>query len=315
MDSKQNYPWIDKSTGINPFESISNHIHPFLYFFRIIIALLKLPIFVICFSLSFLYFLLAMMIPSSNIKSTFIKINSKIFCRIFLLLMGNISILEIPTPLVDTFADSGEVRSINPGDIIFTNFGSYLNMFWLQMKYAPYFVIPHDSKSVEVHSFFIGFLRILKGFQTNNHPYFTLNEIIEKAKDDQCPIVIFPEGIPTNGTGILEFIEFDNQVNWENVNFHVFGFKHRSFGLSPNFTSGNGLFHLFSMLGRSMAGMNVKIALPQDVPEFNKYNTKEWLSQIRKVMGEIMRIPLLSVNRDAAEKYYKHINLVKVHND
>ena len=114
--------WIDQSTGINPFEATSTYIHPGMKVVRIFVALLKLPLFLLIFSLSFLYYILAMIIPINEIRTTLIKINSKIFDRILLFLLGNVFISVVPTPVVDTFNEPGETNSVNSGDIIISNF-------------------------------------------------------------------------------------------------------------------------------------------------------------------------------------------------
>lgn len=309
-------PWIDQSTGINPFEITSTYIHPGLKFVRFFIPLFKLPLFIITFSLSFLYYILAMMIPIKFISTNLIKINSKISDRIILFLFGNVFISTEPTPLVDTFNDAGEVNTVNPGDIIISNFGSYLNIIWFQMQYSPYFVIPCDSRSVVVYSFFTIIARILSNIPIKSGKKATLEKVIKAAKENCCPIIIFPEGTPTNGSGIIQFTDFGENVDFSNTKFHIICFSHRSFGISPNFTFGNGLSHVYKMLGRTMSSMKVKIALSQDIPRFDSKISSDWIQKVRIVMSKILRVPLLSVSDDDARLYFNLINAEsKIHID
>ena len=309
-------PWIDQSTGINPFEVTSTFIHPGLKVFRFIISLLKLPVFTLIVTLSFLYYILAMIIPVTEIRTTLIKINSKIFDRILLFLLGNVFIPKEPTPLVDTFNEPGEINQVNPGDIIISNFGSYLNILWLQMEYSPYFVIPCDSQFVVVYSFFTILVSSLANIPMKNGKKANLEKVIKIAKENRSPVIIFPECTPTNGTGIIQFAEFGENVNFPETKFHIICFSHRSSGITPNFTFGNGFYHLFQMLGRSMSSMKVKVALPQDVPQFNGIISKDWIQKVQIVMSKILRVPILSVGYDDARAYFSSLNSeAKIHKD
>lgn len=300
--------WIDQSSGVNPFEVTSTFIHPGLKIVRFFISIFKIPIFILIVSLSFLYYILAMIIPITEVRTFLIKINSKIFDRILLFLFGNIFITVEPTPLVDTFNDPGEINPVNPGDIIISNFGSYLNVIWLQMQYSPYFIIPHDSKSVIIYSFFTIIVSILANIPMKNGKKANLEKVIKASKENHCPIVIFPECTPTNGSGIIQFSEFGENVDFTETKFHIFCFSHRSSGITPNFTFGNGLLHIFNMLGRTMSSMKVKIALPQDVPRINSVISSDWIQKVRIVMSKILRAPLLSVGYDDALSYFSSIN-------
>lgn len=308
--------WVDRSTNINPFEKTSTFVHPAMVIVRIFVACLKIPLFIFIFSLSFLYYVLAMIIPVNEIRTVLIKINSKIFDRILLFLLGNVFISVEPTSIVDTFNELGEVDSVNPGDIIISNFGSYLNLIWFQMQYSPFFVVPYDSKSVIVYSFFTILVNSLSNHPMKKGKRASLEKILKIAKENRSPVVVFPECTPTNGSGILQFTEFGENIDFSKTKFHIFCFSHRNSGPSPNFTFGNGLLHLFKMLGRTMSGMKVKIALPQDVPHFKCCITSDWLQNVRMVMSKILRVPLLSVDYEAARQYYDSINSEsKIHKD
>ncbi|OHS99408.1 hypothetical protein TRFO_34128 [Tritrichomonas foetus] len=299
--------YIDTATGINPFEPKRSYIHPVMKVVRFCVACIKIPSLISTFSISMMYYILAMIIPITKIRVMLIKITSYIFDRLILFLFGNVFIHVVPTPLIDTFNEPGELKKVNPGDIIISNFGSYLNIFWLQSKYSPLYVVPNDTQTVVVYSFFTLIIGILTKTPMKSGKKVKLEKVIQIAKENQSPIVIFPERCPTNGSGLLTFCEFGEKVKLFDTNFHIICFSHQFSGESPNFTCGNGFLHVFRMLGRSMASMKVKIALPQDIPPFESQIDSEWLEKVRIVMGKILRVPLLSVNYESSFEFYETI--------
>jgi hypothetical protein len=191
------------------------------------------------------------------------------------------------TPLCETTLDVGDPKPVNPGDIILCNFASYLNLIWLQCYFTPVFVIPLSEDRVIVHSFYSLLLGILSGSP--------LNSGVPRTFDNVCPVgvpvVVLPEGIPSNGKEILPFLPF--AVPNSPRDLHIFGFIHRVHGISPNFTRGSGFLHLFHMTGRTLAGMKVKIAAPRDIP---KVGSNDWIKRSRIVLAEMLRLPLSSCN-------------------
>ena len=310
MSSKKtdvNYSWIDKKTKINPFKTNYTFIHPVMKVFRIFIGIFKFPIFLFFFSISLFYFIFALIIPIKMIKKLLIRLNGFFFFKIILILFGNIYIPVQPTPLIETFNEPGELNPVSNGDIIISNFGSYINLFWLHYKYSPIFVIPTNSEMVMSYSFFNIFMSVITGTPLENGQKIKFETILNASKNTS-PIVVFPECCPTNGDGILLFHPFGTSVDISNTTIHIYGFSHRSQGISPNFTHGNSLSHIFQMLGRSMSGMKVNAALPQDIPKHNNKITPAWLNEVRRVIGTMLRVPLLDVDYTSSRLYYEYQN-------
>jgi hypothetical protein len=59
--------------------------------------------------------------------------------------------------------------------------------------------------------------------------------------------------------------------------------------VSPNFVTGNGLWHLATMVGRVFAAMRVKVALPQDIPKPDTGRIDAaFIQRARSIMATIM---------------------------
>jgi hypothetical protein len=142
------------------------------------------------------------------------------------------------------------------------------------------FAIPINSSEVITHSFHSLFLEILLRRPVILGKKVELNKLIQSAKMRQIPVVVFPEGCPTNGRFVIEFVGMD----FSKLKVHVFGFSHGIEGVSPDFVSGNGLCHLFDMTGRMFASMKIRIATRTDLLKYqNDYRT---------LLSLLLRIPL-----------------------
>ncbi|KAH0792999.1 putative lysophosphatidic acid:oleoyl-CoA acyltransferase [Histomonas meleagridis] len=233
-----------------------------------------------------------------------------------LALTGNYSIPVIPTPLVETTAEPGELREVQPGDIIITQFSSYLNFFWLQYKYSPIFVIPKDSTtvtSVSIYSLFLSIIMDIKiiGKETS------LNDVIIAAKASGIPIVLFPEGTNTNGFGILQFSHFGDKTDFSGIHFHILSFSHHlSNNICPVYVYGGGFSHLFSTVGRVVSKMKVRVALPQDVPKHTDEIDAKFIERCREILSIISRVPMISVDKESKKLFLDNVkNRNKLHNE
>ena len=294
------------SHDINPFIPIQPTKKGFFTsFITFFFAFLKFPLFLISLSLSFVYTLIASIIPIVIIKQIILKITSKIFIRILLYVSGLFSINQQPTPLVDTYSAPQEVNIPKAGDIIISNLASYLNILWFQFQYTPIFVIPCDETNVYVFGVFNLIIKILTCQPLKSTHKKTLSQVEASARKIGIPIVIFPECSVTNGEYIINFNEFGKGFDTNGVDFFIYGFIHFDYIVSPNFTYGNGFLHILQMLGRPFSGMKIKIALPQDIPkiELNSIDAT-WISKCRKVLSTIMGIRALNVDGSEFDRLY-----------
>lgn len=281
----------DTDPNMNPFVMSQTMKNIPVFIGCVIIAIFKLPLFIIVFTLSFIYALFSVFIPIKPIQRAAVRIFSSIFFKILLFLTGIFSVNEQPTPLVDTYAETQEANHPVPGDIIISNCASYLNIFWLHANYSPIFAIPIDQENVVIKSVYHLFGQILAGEPLTKGKTIKLNELVPKAKNNlKKVIVIFPEAAVTNGKSILAFKNFGSDCDFSDVHFHIYGFIHFGSYIDPNFTCGNGIYHFFMMIGRLFGGMKIKIALPQDVPKVDKGIDDKWIKRCRYIMSTIMGV-------------------------
>lgn len=265
-------------------------VHPVLRCVRIVVGILKLPLFLLMLSLSFLYYCIALLMPFA-IRSVVVKALSKVFFRILLLLLGHWYVSKEVACVEETTFGAGLEKFVEPGDVIIANFGSYLNLFWLQKEYAPLFAVPEQGKLV-THSFYSLFLGIITGENVHSGKVVSLDEAIDIARSNGIPLVIFPERYYSEGTSVLPFSNFFDGSEQKDISFHIMGFIHRGDGVSANYTNGSGVIHLFWMLGRSFASMKVRVAVTHLIPSLTKMSKGEWVEKTRMILGATLQIPL-----------------------
>jgi hypothetical protein len=276
--------------NLDPFSQRSRALHPVMIVVRFLFSCIKFPFFIAFLTASFFYFCLSLLIPFRSAKRLFLHLISKVTCRVFLILTGNIIITVQHSPLEETVLEAGRPRSIVGGDVIVANFGSYLNLIWLQYSYAPLFAVTVSATEVVSHSFHSLLLSILASVSPSVGAKFPFCKILHSASELGVPVVVFPEGRPTNVQAVIPFVPLDLSGSV----VHVLGFSHSGNGISADFVSGNGLWHLFCMNGRSLSEMKVRIATASDVAAA--------APNYRTLLARLLRVPLYPASQ--AQKYH-----------
>ena len=281
---------------INPFQQ-PKFKNPFI--FKSIafgIFLLRFPFFILFLFVFMIYLLFLSLIPKSKVTHIIIRMFSYFFYKGFCFFTGTLSVSIQPTPLVDTYRDAMPFVKPKAGDLIISNLGSFLNLLFIQGSFSPIYIIPYDEKTVLKKNFIVLLIDHLfsrdfrKGGQKCN-----LSEIIENARTKHfCPVCIFPECAPANGSCILQFVPFGIGQTLEDTNVSVIGFLNSAIGISADISIGTGTFwYLIQMFGRLFGTMKVRTALPQDVPKIPEDGIDEkWLKDVRTLLALIMRVPL-----------------------
>ncbi|KAH0792246.1 vacuolar protein sorting protein vps66 [Histomonas meleagridis] len=217
--------------------------------------------------------------------------------RVMLFLTGLFTIYVQPTSVTDRFSAVAENRDPESGDIIIANCSSYLNILWLQSTYNPIFAIPVSPTEVVTKTIHQLLNEILSVKPLTKGRKITFTQLIEYAKKEQKPIVLFPEAAVTNGKCVIKFQTFGQDTDFSDTRFHIFGFVHFDGKLNPNFTKGPGLYHLFLMIGRIVSGLKVKVVEESEIPklENNKIDAK-WISKCRNILATIMGVPMVDVD-------------------
>jgi hypothetical protein len=94
-----------------------------------------------------------------------------------------------------------------------------LDIFWLQATYCPISIIPAGSGHFCIHSIYSLFAAILTGSATDAGRRSPIAQVIQLARARNVPVVVFPEGRPTNGGGLVRSAEVDasdaDMTSWD----------------------------------------------------------------------------------------------------
>ncbi|KAL0211818.1 hypothetical protein RCL1_005444 [Eukaryota sp. TZLM3-RCL] len=108
--------------------------------------------------------------------------------------------------------------------LLIANFSSLVDPLVLSFRHSCYFAIPlvkQDNQEVnQVRFYSLSSLMLRLLFPVIPHPTpIDLSEAMRKSWSRHCPLVLFPEGIPTNNRGILKLHPFSLDLN---LDFDVF---------------------------------------------------------------------------------------------
>ena len=287
--------WSDKATGVRPFVPITKKISKSKVISRYVFGFLKL---VLC--LPFLISgnlnpFLGGLIPIYFISIFLIRVNHIVNFNCLLGLMGRFFVKCKPTALINKVHDEEQKwRKPKRGTIVFAPLTSFLNLAFMTARFSPVYLVPcGDGNAVEYG--FLGLTKkLLSADDVREGPKVSIAEVVKKATR---AVVIFAEGAPTNGTGILSFVQFECEIP-ENTEVQIMGFKHEFEGVSPNFVCGSGFKYLLQIVGTFSATMSAVVCLEKDVPKHSGKLDKAYLDKVREVMGKLLRLPLLSIGAD-----------------
>ena len=124
--------------------------------------------------------------------------------------------------------------SVQSGDIIVTNWTSYVDVIYLAYAYNPVFTQVYPQGKVRR----IGFWKALRACtkippsmleeQEEQEELCTVRELQQQTKENGWgPIVVFPEGTTSNGRALLKFAPVFNcyQPSERNGRFHLLSFR------------------------------------------------------------------------------------------
>ena len=285
--------WSDKATGVRPFVPIATKISKQKVIMRYIVGFLKAILCCIFLLSGNLNPFIASFVPIYFISILLIRINHFVNFNCLLILMGRLFVKCKPTPLINKVQDDTEKwKRPKRGTIVFAPLTSFLNLVYMTARFSPIYLVPSGDGSTAVVYGFLGLTRkLLTSADVREGNKVNMTEFIKNANR---AIVIFAEGAPTNGTGILSFVEFECDIP-ENAVIQILGFKHEFEGVSPNFVCGSWFPYLLQIIGTMNEQMSVVTCLEKDVPKHSGKLNKEFNEKVRTVMGKLLRIPLLSV--------------------
>ncbi|KAJ3442775.1 oleoyl-coa acyltransferase [Anaeramoeba flamelloides] len=308
--------WSDKLTGVEPFLQNRLELPPapknyFLIFYLLryyflypIIGVIRMALIVIVFlwlcvvtflaeyPLSWLSFS-----PIIYLKRGFKRYSLFIGCRSLLFIMGYFWIDTQVTGKKNTESSQRPLGlTFGSGDLIIANKNSIAEILYLAFRCAPQFTaIPNywedgqdypgeDGKvrKRNVVTCILGLLFNIKHTRNDEidsaDKYIPLTKLLKQSKKRlDGPVVVFPEGISTNGSGMLEFLPIFEDSNLDRKppkRIILLGFKYKGHKdqnkislFNPSFSYGNPLKYLLSLCYAFRKQFQVKIINQKDIPK------------------------------------------------
>lgn len=267
--------WRDPGTGIYPFLSKTQTQPAFQrvlkdFILGPIIAILRLLlIFIIGTWMMFVTFL-HQLIPSQVLKRGFKRYTYSMGARSLLLLMGFwwISTSEKTLKKGRKEAIKSNTKSLQAGDLIISNYTSYIEILYLAFRFSPQFVKIYmkDGKAyvlpISLQEAIIDCVSKpnLTLPSDADQKLMTLEEYSEICPE---PIAVFPEASTSNGKTILKFTPILNGFDHTKKQVQVVAFRYEYEYFCPSFTIGSPLGHLFKMCCQVYNSLEV-FYLPRD---------------------------------------------------
>lgn len=234
------------------------------------------------------------------------------------------------------------LSEINPGDLVISNLSNILEILVYESlcPVDPVYVFPwcgslENSSSISSDinfvchscSFWSAVSKTLyyepfSRRRKDSMPGKPLVVILEEAKKNGQAVILFVEGVCTNGSGVLEYPAQIFQDVSTNTTIHLSGFVYSSSGISPACPAGSMISRLF-WLCSSLSPLSIPLnflsgrhGVPKLVQEkkssslLNAISEKRviaWVQELREVFGKLVSKKLLKlslVDYDSFFEYY-----------
>ncbi|KAI8083058.1 uncharacterized protein BX664DRAFT_339724 [Halteromyces radiatus] len=288
--------WRDPGTGIQPFLppvpprtenslllSLSNVIH---YIVGPIQGIIKFTLVTI---VALLYLILVpllgtLLIPLKPLQRVWKRIFTSVCLRLILFFMGFFYFKSEPVSIRKgrNKASKAPALKVNSGDIIVTNWTSYIEVIYLAFRFNPVFtqVIPSVNKVRRISLWqairSCVYLPVMtpEEANVNENDLYTVKQISSQAKNNKWgPVIIFPEATTSNGRALLKFsapLFNEFKPTDRDGRFHVIAFKYEYSYMSPTYTVGYQLVHLLSLCSQFSNTLRIKHLLDDETPCANE---------------------------------------------
>ncbi|KAI9348380.1 hypothetical protein BD770DRAFT_421413 [Pilaira anomala] len=238
--------WRDAGTGIQPFlppvpprtdssilVTLSNVLHIVIGPIQAIIKIILISLLGLLYIL-FVQVLGSLLTPIAPLKRMWTSLFSKVLLRLVLFLAGFFHIKTETVSIRKSRGSTGRVESnrVKKGDVIVTNWTSYIDVLYLASKYNPVFTQVYiESDKVKMISLWeairlVG--KIPESKPNDQDQVYTVKELSIKAKESGWgPIVVFAEGATTNGRALLKFAHVfkDYSMDDKEASFQIMAFN------------------------------------------------------------------------------------------
>lgn len=138
-------------------------------------------------------------------------------CRILLILLGFYAVREstvpkrpdrLNLPRAKPGAPGADENTVRSGDLIMCNHQSFVDVLFLNYRYAPVFLRASLTGGVQEQTLLGALLSATRPCPTEGPPADVTAAVVQRAQSASLdgPLAIFPEGVRTNGDGLLEFL-------------------------------------------------------------------------------------------------------------
>jgi len=335
--------WRDPGTGIHPFlpykgkTDYSNSISQVLWTLKRVIlgsvlAILRFPLIAAIFLVTVVCSYIFALIPVAFAKRLFTSLIQFVGARLILFIMGFYWIETKYFPLSKQRGKSSNSNSIpgfdiKSGDVIIANFTSYVDILYLTFRFAPQFAIVPNTwsgappKGKVIPLSLLGILSDMVNFPFRSvDEGKSLGEVVSAArKNGSGPVVVFPEGVTSNGLIILDGLPILANADVEPSRVHVLGFKYEYEDFSPTYPVGSFFAHLFRLLSQIHNSLQVRYMAAVDMPPLPLDGSSrrpvdsdkaEWADAVYRNLASILQIRKATLNamdkREFVKYWYSH---------
>ena len=228
------------------------------------------------------------------------RLSSIVCCFVMKTLSGRIFVqiseYSEETKEFSSFDDS----QISKGDILISNYPSYMDLIYLQYRYTPLFFIPIDDEHVSIKFFHQMFIETLfsPNKDNNNKSRYNNEEALNIAKNIyRAPIILLPEREKTNCCALTYFMNFKGKMKETKV--FLIGLKRNNEKsvIEQGKVTTPTFIHFVSMLGIVSNPLEINFCELQLSPNQNEII----MNSCQKTISKLADIPVFTVEKEKIE--------------
>ena len=300
--------WDDRATGINPFIEVKTKPRSILtILIGIILGIIRIPFVLLFFAILLVCELIVWIVFLPPLRRLLKILLVAPVARLLLFSLGYHFIQEnVPDHrrlrlgrLPSSFKVPGFGATVKNGDVILCNHTSFVEVLYLTWRFGAEFVqvdLPNGTTTS-----FISLLQTLRKacrnyMVTNHRNDISTNgkeniwDVVKKAgRNSNAPVVIFAEGIRSNGKALLKFpVVIEELVNTtKDQRIHLLGFKYQTNSFSPSYSVGTFSSYLFGTLFHPNHSMKVHI-VSHELRTINNDKASTNIETIRPMLAQVI---------------------------
>ncbi|KAI9478536.1 MAG: hypothetical protein EXX96DRAFT_571287 [Benjaminiella poitrasii] len=310
--------WRDAGTGIQPFlppvpprtdssliVTLSNIIHIIVGPIQGIVKILLIGLVSLIYGL-FVPLLGTLLTPLKPLQRGWSRLFSALLLRLILFLSGFFYIKTETISIHKSRTSRGrtvENPIVKNGDVIVTNWTSYIDVLYLAFRFDPVFTqVYTDTDKVRVISLWEAIClagKVPESKPSSGALLYSVEELSLKAKkNNRGPVVVFAEGTTTNGRALLKFAPIFSKDYKSLSRFHIMAFKYEYGNMPPTFTVGNQFFHFFKICSQFHNTLIVKSLAKDELKLKGEEEEKDTLhNQSNDPVGDLLLSSLGNVSK------------------